>query len=67
MTMRTDWLGYDLRRPDSRLDPAVADAGRDELLLEPVYTGKSLAAMRDVGGTPEMPEPILWLNTHGPR
>ena len=38
-----------------------------QLHLEPVYTGKALAAIRDVGGTSEMPEPILWLNTHGPR
>ena len=65
--MRTDWLGETYGDPTPASMEAVADAERDELLLEPVYTGKSLAAMRDVGGTPEMPEPILWLNTHGPR
>ncbi len=67
VTMRTDWLGETYGDPTPASMAAVADAERDELLLEPVYTGKSLAAMRDVGGTPEMPEPILWLNTHGPR
>lgn len=67
VTMRTDWLGSTYGDPTPASQQAVADAERDQLLLEPVYTGKSLAAMRDVGGTPEMPEPILWLNTHGPR
>ena len=67
VTMRTDWLGETYGDPTPASMEAVADAERDELLLEPVYTGKSLVAMRDVGGTPEMPEPILWLNTHGPR
>jgi len=67
VTMRTDWLGETYGDPTPASVRAVADAERDELHLEPVYTGKSLAAIRDVGGTPGMPEPILWLNTHGPR
>ena len=67
VTMRTDWLGSTYGDPTPASVAAVADAERDALHLEPVYTGKALAAMRDVGGTPEMPEPILWLNTHGPR
>jgi len=67
VTMRTDWLGTTYGDPTPASMAAVADAERDALHLEPVYTGKALAAMRDVGGTPEMPEPILWLNTHGPR
>ena len=67
VTMRTDWLGSTYGDPTPASMQAVSDAERDGLHLEPVYTGKSLAAIRDVGGTPGMPEPILWLNTHGPR
>jgi D-cysteine desulfhydrase len=67
VTMRTDWLGETYGDPTPASMAAVTVAGRDQLHLEPVYTGKSLAAIRDVGGTSEMPEPILWLNTHGPR
>jgi D-cysteine desulfhydrase len=67
VTMRTDWLGETYGDPTPASMEAVAAAERDELHLEPVYTGKSLAAIRDVGKTSEMPEPILWLNTHGPR
>ena len=68
VTMRTDWLGETYGDPTpASMRGGRRAAERDELHLEPVYTGKSLAAMRDVGGTPEMPEPILWLNTHGPR
>jgi D-cysteine desulfhydrase len=67
VTMTTRWLGstYGDVTPAARV--AVGDAAAFGHTLEPVYTGKSVAAMRDVGGTPEMPEPILWLNTHGPR
>ena len=67
VTMRTDWLGSTYGDPTPASTAAVGDAERDALHLEPVYTGKALAAIRDVGGTSEMPEPILWLNTHGPR
>jgi D-cysteine desulfhydrase len=67
VTMTTRWLGstYGDVTPPAR--SAVGDAAAHGLTLEPVYTGKAVAAMRDVGGTPEMAEPILWLNTHGPR
>ena len=37
------------------------------LELEPVYTGKSLAAVRDLLTAGALPEPVLWLDTHGPR
>ncbi len=67
VTMRTDWLGSTYGDVTPPALAAVGDAASHGLTLEPVYTGKSLAAMRDVGGRSEMPEPILWLNTHGPR
>ena len=67
VTMRTDWLGATYGDPTPASIEAVTAAERDGLHLEPVYTGKSLAAMRDLGRFDPLPEPILWLNTHGPR
>ena len=43
----------------------VEDAAELGLTLEPVYTGKALAAMRDLGAG--LSAPVLWLQTHGPR
>ena len=62
---RADWLGatYGDPTPASvRMVRAAADAGLD---LEPVYTGKALAAIADLAD--DLPRPVLWLNTHGPR
>ena len=67
VTMRTDWLGETYGDPTPASIEAVDAAERDELHLEPVYTGKSLAAIRDLARSDPLPEPILWLNTHGPR
>jgi D-cysteine desulfhydrase len=67
VTMRTDWLGATYGDPTPASIEAVDAAERDELHLEPVYTGKSLAAIRDPARSDQLPEPILWLNTHGPR
>jgi D-cysteine desulfhydrase len=63
--LRRDWMG----RTYGDLTPAslaeVARARRQGLDLEPVYTGKSLAAIRSLGTS--LDAPVLWLNTHGPR
>jgi D-cysteine desulfhydrase len=67
LTMRDDWLGTTYGDPTPASTSAVAAAADDGLALEPVYTGKALAAVRDLAGTPALPEPVLWLNTHGPR
>jgi D-cysteine desulfhydrase len=67
VTMRTDWLGTTYGDPTPASTAAVADAASRGLTLEPVYTGKALAAMRDAAGTADMPGPIVWLDTHGPR
>ncbi len=67
VTMRTDWLGATYGDPTPASTAAVADAARAGLELEPVYTGKAIAAMRDEAAGEAMPAPILWLNTHGPR
>ena len=65
LTARDDWLGrtYGDPTPASvRMVEAAAATGRE---LEPVYTGKALAAISDLGA--ELPGPVLWLDTHGPR
>lgn len=67
VTMRTDWLGTTYGDPTPASRSAVADAAAHGLSLEPVYTGKAVAAIRDAAGSTDLPEPILWLNTHGPR
>lgn len=65
VTMRADWLGATYGDPTPASLQAVADARATGLELEPVYTGKALAAVRDLGGA--LRGPVLWLNTHGPR
>ncbi|HET9500068.1 MAG TPA: pyridoxal-phosphate dependent enzyme [Marmoricola sp.] len=65
LTTRSDWLGSTYGDPTPASTQMVAAAAREGLELEPVYTGKALAALRDVAA--ELPGPILWLNTHGPR
>lgn len=62
---RDDWLGRTYGDPtpaSTRMVAAAAAAGLD---LEPVYTGKALAALADLAA--ELPGPVLWFNTHGPR
>jgi len=65
LVARSDWLGttYGDPTPASlRMVEAGARAGLD---LEPVYTGKALAAIADLAT--DLAGPVLWLNTHGPR
>jgi D-cysteine desulfhydrase len=62
---RSEWLGRCYGDPTPESVRAVEDAARLGLTLEPVYTGKSLAAMRDLGGS--LTGPVLWVQTHGPR
>lgn len=65
LDLRTDWLGRTYGDPTPESLAEVAAASQIGMQIEPVYTGKSLAAIRAVGHT--LPGPILWLNTHGPR
>lgn len=62
---RVDWLGATYGDPTPASTRMVAAASAAGLDLEPVYTGKSLAALADLA--PALPAPVLWLNTHGPR
>lgn len=65
LTTRDDWLGTTYGDPTPASNAMVARAAELGLELEPVYTGKALAAIRDLGTA--IPGPVLWLNTHGPR
>jgi D-cysteine desulfhydrase len=67
VTMRDDWLGSTYGDPTPASTGAVTDAAAHGFALEPVYTGKALAAIRDLAGRGELAGPVLWLNTHGPR
>jgi D-cysteine desulfhydrase len=63
--LRRDWLGTTYGDPTPASVREVEGARAEGLALEPVYTGKALAAIRDLG--PVLAGPVLWLNTHGPR
>lgn len=65
LTMRADWLGTTYGDPTPASVAEVGRASAAGMELEPVYTGKSLAALRDLGS--QLPGPVLWMNTHGPR
>lgn len=65
LTTRDDWLGTTYGDPTPASTAMVAHAAGLGLELEPVYTGKALAAIADLAGTWD--GPVLWLNTHGPR
>ncbi|MFS3127747.1 1-aminocyclopropane-1-carboxylate deaminase/D-cysteine desulfhydrase [Nocardioides sp. Bht2] len=65
LTTRDDWLGSTYGDPTPASMAAVRAAATVGLELEPVYTGKALAAVAELGGA--LPGPVLWLHTHGPR
>jgi len=41
--------------------------GSDGLKLDPVYTGKAMAGLLELGGRPDHRGPVVFLNTNGPR
>ena len=63
--LRPDWLGARYGDPTPASVAEVTRAEAEGLELEPVYTGKALAAIRELDT--ELTGPVLWLNTHGPR
>lgn len=65
LTTREDWLGTTYGDPTPESMAAVTAAAQVGLELEPVYTGKALAAVSELGAS--LPGPVLWLHTHGPR
>jgi D-cysteine desulfhydrase len=65
LDLRTDWLGATYGDPTPASLAAVRDAAAAGTTLEPVYTGKALAAVRDLQD--RLDGPVLWIQTHGPR
>jgi D-cysteine desulfhydrase len=65
LDLRTDWLGTTYGDPTPASTSAVEIAAAAGLTLEPVYTGKALAAVRDLQES--LDGPVLWVQTHGPR
>ena len=65
ITTRIDWLGATYGDPTPAARRMVEAGAAAGLELEPVYTGKALAAIAELGD--QLAQPILWLNTHGPR
>ena len=65
LTTSDAWLGSTYGDPTPASVAMVTKAAGLGLELEPVYTGKALAAIDDLRA--ELPGPVLWLNTHGPR
>lgn len=67
LSTREDWLGSTYGDPTPASTAMVARAAGLGLDLEPVYTGKALAAVDDLATDLAAAGPVLWLNTHGPR
>lgn len=67
LTLRTDWLGSGYGDPTPASVAEVDRAAAAGIEIEPVYTGKALAATRDLLGRHAVAGPVLWLRTHGPR
>ncbi|MCX4511145.1 pyridoxal-phosphate dependent enzyme [Streptomyces sp. NBC_01619] len=69
VTVVRDWLGpgYGHATPEAARALALA-AATTSLELEPVYTGKALAALLAMADDRRLdPGPVLFLNTNGPR
>ena len=69
MTVVRDWLGpgYGHATPEAARALSLA-AATTSLELEPVYTGKALAALLAMADDRRLdPGPVLFLNTNGPR
>jgi D-cysteine desulfhydrase len=63
-----DWLGPGYGHATAEGQDAQAQAERDGLTLEPVYTAKALAALREMNADGRLGNgAVLFLNTNGPR
>jgi D-cysteine desulfhydrase len=63
-----DWLGAGYGHPTPEAVDAQDVAAAEGLTLEPVYTAKALAALRERNADGRLGDgPVLFLNTNGPR
>ncbi len=68
MDVVRDWLGAGYGHPTADSERAVTDAAATGLTLDPVYTGKAMAALRTMNeGDSLGAGPVLFVNTNGPR
>ena len=67
LALRRDWLGGGYGVPTAAGTAEVVRATGAGLPVEPVYSGKALAALRELDLAGELVGPVLWLSTHGPR
>ncbi|GCD98535.1 1-aminocyclopropane-1-carboxylate deaminase/D-cysteine desulfhydrase [Embleya hyalina] len=69
VTTTRDWLGAGYGHPTPEAERIIRDSrtiGGPE--LEPVYTAKALAALRDMNARGDLGDgAVLYLHTHGPR
>ncbi|WP_235618854.1 1-aminocyclopropane-1-carboxylate deaminase/D-cysteine desulfhydrase [Embleya scabrispora] len=69
VTTTRDWLGTGYGHPTPEAERVIRDSrtiGGPE--LEPVYTAKALAALRDMNARGDLGDgAVLYLHTHGPR
>jgi D-cysteine desulfhydrase len=67
LDVKTRWLGAGYGHPTPNAEWARTLAAREGLALEPVYTGKAMAALLELRGEGALgPGPVLFWNTHGP-
>ncbi|MCF2530491.1 1-aminocyclopropane-1-carboxylate deaminase/D-cysteine desulfhydrase [Yinghuangia soli] len=69
VTLRRDWLGPGYGHPTPAAEQLVrTSAAADGPVLEPVYTAKALAALKDLNTRRELGNgTVLYLHTYGPR
>ncbi|WP_232677205.1 1-aminocyclopropane-1-carboxylate deaminase/D-cysteine desulfhydrase [Nocardioides sp. R-C-SC26] len=67
LDLRADWLGSTYGDPTPASVAEVERAAASGVEVEPVYTGKALAAIRELDRAGALAGPVLWLATHGPR
>lgn len=66
LDVETRWLGGGYGHPTPEAERARELAARDGLALEPVYTGKAMAALMELRSEGAFGGPVLFWNTHGP-
>lgn len=69
LDVHTQWLGLGYGHPLATAERTrVLAREAEDLQLDPVYTGKTMAAVLALIGGPKLgPGPVLFLNTDGPR
>ncbi len=68
LEMAAGWMGETYGAPTPGSERAIERASEEGLELDPVYTGKAMAALLDKADAGEFTGgPVLFINTNGPR